>query len=240
MSQEHRHQSNPGECPREEVPTAHLAFGLEGQLPPPLANGTTLAPTLNRCSIDNTFRRRAYAQAMVEKYARREELEITFEIGEAEYPNHDDELVISVRIANAWVMRVMVDTGSFVDVLYLDALQKLSLTKEDLAPTALALIWFTGDSISPLGLATLPIIIEEELSSKTMIVTFIVVWLPSAYNVVLPDGYYATQKIKAQATLADKRDLAVIPPRPVPTEELLEVSLDKDQSNRTVKIGFTL
>ncbi|RWV91638.1 hypothetical protein GW17_00046075 [Ensete ventricosum] len=220
---------------------------------------------------------------MVEKYARREELEITFEIGEAEYPNHDDELVISVRITNAWVMRVMVDTGSFVDVLYLDAFQKLSLTKEDLAPMALALIWFTGDSISPLGLATLPITIEEEPSSKTMMVTFIVVGLPSAYNVilrtpvtsttlnklratiltyhqtmkfltrarigegailgikvVLPDDYYAAQKIKAQATLADKRDLAVIPPRPVPTEELLEVSLDKDQSNRTVKIGFTL
>lgn len=40
---------------------------------------------------------------------------------------HDDALVISVRIANALVKRVMIDIASSVDVLYLDAFQKLEL-----------------------------------------------------------------------------------------------------------------
>ena len=33
-------------------------------------------------------------------------------VGEAEHPNHNDALVISVVIANAYVKRIMVDTGS--------------------------------------------------------------------------------------------------------------------------------
>ncbi|RRT80472.1 hypothetical protein B296_00002069 [Ensete ventricosum] len=50
-----------------------------------------------------------------------QEPEITFEMGEAEYPDHDDNLVISVKISNAQVKRVMVVTENFTDVLYLDA-----------------------------------------------------------------------------------------------------------------------
>ncbi|CAL9761059.1 unnamed protein product, partial [Musa acuminata subsp. burmannicoides] len=38
---------------------------------------------------------------------------------------HDDALVITARIANAQVRRIMIDTGSSADVLYFDAFQKL-------------------------------------------------------------------------------------------------------------------
>lgn len=47
--------------------------------------------------------------------------EITFSAGETEYPEHDDVLVISTKITNARVKRIIVDIGSSVDVLYFDA-----------------------------------------------------------------------------------------------------------------------
>ena len=94
-------------------------------------------------------------------------------------------MVISIRIANARVKRVMVDTGRSTDVLYLDAFKKLGLTKEDLTLIASALTGFTGDSISPLGTTILPITIGEEPRAKIIMTTFMVVDLPSTYNIIL-------------------------------------------------------
>ncbi|RWW82860.1 hypothetical protein BHE74_00008655 [Ensete ventricosum] len=46
--------------------------------------------------------RKAYARTVMEKCPRKkDEPNITFEVGETKYPNHDDALVVSVRIANA-------------------------------------------------------------------------------------------------------------------------------------------
>ncbi|RRT56814.1 hypothetical protein B296_00047616, partial [Ensete ventricosum] len=65
---------------------------------------------------------KAYARAVMEKHPRQtNEPKITFEAGDAKYPDHDDALVVSVCIANAQVRRVMVGTGSSTDILYLDA-----------------------------------------------------------------------------------------------------------------------
>ncbi|RRT64017.1 hypothetical protein B296_00026560, partial [Ensete ventricosum] len=46
--------------------------------------------------------------------------------------HHHNTLVISVRIANALVKRVMIDTSSSTDILYKDAFKKLWLTTIDL------------------------------------------------------------------------------------------------------------
>lgn len=98
--------------------------------------------------------------------------------------DHDDALVILVGITNARVKIVMVDIERSADVLYLNAFQKLGLTKKDLTLMTSALTGFTGDSISPLRTTTMPVTIEEP-RSKTMMVMFIVVDLPSVYNAIL-------------------------------------------------------
>ncbi|XP_064962889.1 uncharacterized protein LOC135611252 [Musa acuminata AAA Group] len=77
--------------------------------------------------------RKSYARSSVEKRPRPElEPEISFGAEEGERSHHDDALVISIQIANARVKRVMVDTGSSVDILYLDAFKRLGLPTEDL------------------------------------------------------------------------------------------------------------
>ncbi|KAJ8479512.1 hypothetical protein OPV22_023239 [Ensete ventricosum] len=88
-------------------------------------------------------------------------------------------------MANAYVKRVMIDTRSSADILYFDAFQRLGLTDLDLAPLTSTLTGFTGDSVSPLGATTIPVTFGGEPRSKTPLVSFMVVKLPSAYNAII-------------------------------------------------------
>nr|XP_009402046.1 PREDICTED: uncharacterized protein LOC103985918 [Musa acuminata subsp. malaccensis] len=84
----------------------------------------------------------------------------------------------------------MIDTGSSTDVLYLDAFQKLGLTKESLKPICSALTGFTGNSVSPL-----PLTLGTPPRTKTVMSTFLVADLPTAYNAIL--GRPTLNKIRA-------------------------------------------
>ncbi|RRT31256.1 hypothetical protein B296_00049415 [Ensete ventricosum] len=54
---------------------------------------------------------------------------------------------------------------------------------------------FTGDSVAPAATTVLPITVGEEPRSKTLLVSFIVVALPSAYNAII--GRPTLNKLKA-------------------------------------------
>ncbi|RRT46491.1 hypothetical protein B296_00031386 [Ensete ventricosum] len=98
-------------------------------------------------------------------------------------------------MANAHVKRDMINMGSSVDILYLDAFQKLGLTDKDLISLTFALIGFTGDSVSPLGVTIIPITFGEELKSKTLMVSFMMVGLPSAYNAIVNGDFKTREEV---------------------------------------------
>ncbi|RZR93180.1 hypothetical protein BHM03_00021617 [Ensete ventricosum] len=140
-------------CPR---PTTTSLLGLTQGNDEPLAQFG-----------DSSSTKKAYARSAVEKRPRSsQDPEITFGDGDDAYPDHDDALVISARIDNTRVKRIMVDTGRF-----------------------------TGDSISPARIVVLPVTVGEEPRSKTLLVSFIVVALPSADYAII--GKPTLNKLRA-------------------------------------------
>ncbi|RRT61990.1 hypothetical protein B296_00024919 [Ensete ventricosum] len=145
---------------------------------------------------DSSSASKAYARSEVGKRPTHDEdLDITFKMGGEEYPCHDDAPVISIRMAYAYVKRVMLDTESSTDILYFDAFQKLGLTDKDLVILTSTLTGFTGDFVSPMGVAMILVTFGGEPRSKTLMVSFMVVKLPSAYNVII--GHPTLNRLKA-------------------------------------------
>ena len=96
-----------------------------------------------------------------------------------------DALVITARVTNSNVHRMLVDNGSIVDIIYLDAYKKIGLTKSELSPTTSSLYGFTGDYVIPRGKIKLVVIVGEYLRISTMMTEFLVVDCPSTFNGVI-------------------------------------------------------
>ena len=69
---------------------------------------------------------------------------------------HDDVLLITLRIGDYNVKRVMVDGGS-AEIIYPDLYKGLKLKLEDLTPYSSPLMSFDGKLVIPKGMIRLPI-----------------------------------------------------------------------------------
>ncbi|XP_075665421.1 uncharacterized protein LOC142635091 [Castanea sativa] len=90
---------------------------------------------------------------LVSKRARINKLVIGFteEDDRCHHHPHDDELVVSIWIGDYNTHRVLVDNGSFVNILYYPAFQQMRIKKEWLIPTNAPLVGFGGTRVYPLG-----------------------------------------------------------------------------------------
>ncbi|XP_057775214.1 uncharacterized protein LOC130994197 [Salvia miltiorrhiza] len=100
------------------------------------------------------------------------------------YP-HDDALVFTADIAMCRVHRVFVDSGSVVNILYLECLQKMGI-EANIEPTNSPLFGFGGEIVMPLGFVELPVTLGRADACKNRMTRFLVVDMPSpSYNVIL-------------------------------------------------------
>ena len=74
---------------------------------------------------------------------------------------HCDALVVKAMIANNNVHRILVDNGSSMDILYLQALERMGVKVSDLKPSPNPVYDFTGDSVVPLAVISLPVTLGE-------------------------------------------------------------------------------
>ena len=123
----------------------------------------------------------------VPKIARKESLIIGFSEEDARrlHHPHDDALVISVRVGDYNVHRMLVDNGSSADILYYPAFQQMGVDRARLIPTNALLVGFGGIRVLPLGAITLPVTVGDYPQQITKDVTFLVVDCSFAYNGIL-------------------------------------------------------
>jgi hypothetical protein len=72
---------------------------------------------------------------------------------------HNDPLVITLRIGNYDVQRVLIDQGSFAEVMYQDLYTKLGLGEANLASFTSLIFGFLGEPTLLLGKTVLPVLV---------------------------------------------------------------------------------
>ncbi|XP_019157170.1 PREDICTED: uncharacterized protein LOC109153761 [Ipomoea nil] len=96
-----------------------------------------------------------------------------------------DALVVAMMVNGVCVMRVLVDTGSSVNVMYHDVFVKLGLSEDQLRPVRTPLAGFTGDTIEIEGSIVLPVEIGSPPHVRKVDMQFLVVRIVCAHNLIL-------------------------------------------------------
>jgi hypothetical protein len=94
---------------------------------------------------------------------------------------HNDPLVVTLRIGNYDVQRVLIDQGSFAEVMYQDLYEKLGLGEAELSSFTTPIFGFSREPTVPLGKTMLPVL-AGPINLQT---EFIVVKASSPYNAIM-------------------------------------------------------
>ncbi|XP_058099899.1 uncharacterized protein LOC131244282 [Magnolia sinica] len=98
---------------------------------------------------------------------------------------HENVLVVAMTIANHKVFRILVDTGSSVDIIYSEAFKRMRIDRSYLRPMKTPLHDFAEDKVISKGAISLPVTAGEGQHQVTLLVDFLVVNVPSVHNVIL-------------------------------------------------------
>ena len=98
---------------------------------------------------------------------------------------HDDPLIIMLKIEGFNTRRVLVDSGSSVDIMYMTTYQQLRLDLKKLRPFNFPLFSSSGDRIYPRGIVSLSVAARTHPTQVTNQVDFLIINCPSSYNVIL-------------------------------------------------------
>ena len=99
--------------------------------------------------------------------------------------SHNDALMVSIQVRDYNTYRVLIDNGSFVDILYYPAFQQMRIDRDRLVLANTPLVGFRGTRVYPLGTVTLLIMVSDYPQQTTKDVTFLMVDYSSTYNAIL-------------------------------------------------------
>ncbi|KAL0344704.1 UNVERIFIED_CONTAM: hypothetical protein Sradi_4301700 [Sesamum radiatum] len=94
-------------------------------------------------------------------------------------------MVIRLDIANFLVHKVLVDNGRSADIIFWDVIKRMGLEDAQLDLVHTPLVGFGGSGVASMGTISLPVSMGEESKRKTLMVRFLVVDTPFAYNIIL-------------------------------------------------------
>jgi len=88
---------------------------------------------------------------------------------------HTDVMVIRTNIAGWEINRVLIDSGSSTDIIFVNAFDQMKLSRTQLQPSDSPLISFGGKRIDALGKISLPVSFGGKENARTKYKTFDVV-----------------------------------------------------------------
>ncbi|XP_074306208.1 uncharacterized protein LOC141641449 [Silene latifolia] len=170
---------------------------------------------------------------------------VTFDETDAgnEAEQHHSALTITYR--NCTVQKVLVDTGSSVNLIMFETLKVMGFDKENLIKKSVPLVGFSCETAHSVGEITIPTYIE----GVNKLVRYLVIEGPPTYNVILrrpwlhqmkaiPSTYYQCLKFPTPWGVVKDRGTSEEYKEP-PSEELDQVHLDEANPDRAVLIGAT-
>jgi hypothetical protein len=108
---------------------------------------------------------------------------------------HDDALVVTLTIANHGIHRILVNNGSSTDILYWPAFQHMGIDHDRIKPFGSPLVGFGGEVVYPIGIIPLPVTAGIAPRLSTVMVDFLVIDRPSAYNAIM--GRPAVEQVES-------------------------------------------
>lgn len=98
---------------------------------------------------------------------------------------HNDPLVISVRLNRYNVRQVLEDTGTSVNLLTLEVFNKLGLDKNNLTKVSYPLVGLGDKTVAMLGTINLSLVLGDKKHNRELYAEFAVVDISFAYNVMI-------------------------------------------------------
>ncbi|KAK3020962.1 hypothetical protein RJ639_046326 [Escallonia herrerae] len=108
---------------------------------------------------------------------------------------HDDPLVVTIKARNFDVKHVLIDNGSSVEILFHDAFEKINIPTDRLRKMEAPLYGFSNHPVATEGIIALPVAIGTPPTQANLMLDFVVVKIPSAYNAIL--GRPALNRLQA-------------------------------------------
>ncbi|KAL0409720.1 UNVERIFIED_CONTAM: hypothetical protein Sradi_1906400 [Sesamum radiatum] len=99
--------------------------------------------------------------------------------------SHNDALVITVVLVNYEVGRIFIDSKSSADILFGEAYNQMLLRDVSLEIVNTSLYGFVGEVVHPRSMVSLPLTMGAGTTHKTCVLKFLVVDVPSVYNMIL-------------------------------------------------------
>ncbi|KAK3026872.1 hypothetical protein RJ639_041999 [Escallonia herrerae] len=106
------------------------------------------------------------------------------DVGDTRIP-HDDPLVVTLRVGNFDVKRILVDNGSSAEVLFYEAFQRMNIPSDRLRKIDTPLYGFSNHPIVCEGIIALPVTVGALPNQAKLMLDLVVVRVPSAYNAIL-------------------------------------------------------
>ncbi|WVY97056.1 hypothetical protein V8G54_029207 [Vigna mungo] len=100
-------------------------------------------------------------------------------------PEQDDPMVITARIAEYDVSKILIDQGSSVNILYWTTFQRMALSEEALTPFHEQIVGFAGERVDTRGYIDLKTRLGTGDRSREIRVRFLLVEAHTSYNALL-------------------------------------------------------